>query len=62
VIGVVGGDVGDEVHELLPLLLPQLERDVANRTLLDPFHEMYGETCDLVPQPLRGDDRQVSAN
>jgi len=30
VVGVDGGDVGDEVHELLPLLLLQLERDVAN--------------------------------
>ncbi|KAK7335290.1 hypothetical protein VNO80_27068 [Phaseolus coccineus] len=57
VVGVDGGDVWDKVLELLPLLLLQLERDAANRTLLDPFHEMCGETCDLVPQLLRGDDR-----
>ena len=57
VLGVDGGDFGNEVHASLTLLLLQLERDAANRTLLDPFHEMCGETCNLVPQPLRGDDR-----
>jgi len=56
VVGVDGGDVGDKVHAALTLLLLQLERDAANRTLLDTLHEMGGETCDLVPKPLRGDD------
>jgi len=56
VFGVDGGDVGDEVHASLALLLLQLERDAANRALLDALHEMGGETCDLVPQPLGGDN------
>lgn len=52
VIGVDGGDVGDEVHASFALLLLQLERDATNSALLNALHEMSGEACDLVPESL----------
>jgi len=57
VIGVDGGDIGDEVHAAFALLLLQFERDTANRALLNALHEISGEACDLIPESFRGDDR-----
>lgn len=56
VVGGDGGDVRNEVHAALALLLLELEGDAANRALLDPLHEMGGETGDLIAEPLGGND------
>ena len=49
VVGVDGGDVGDEVHAALALLLLELEGDAAHRALLDALHQVRREPRDLVP-------------
>ena len=51
-----GGDVGDEVHAALALFLLKLERDPADRTLLDPLDEVGREPGDLVAEALGGND------
>ncbi len=50
-----GGDLRDEVHAPLTLLLLELEGDVADRATLDALHEVGGEAGDLVAHTLGGD-------
>lgn len=58
--GRVGRDgesrhVGDVLVLALTFLFLQTERDTADGALLDTFHQVGGETRDLVPQALGGD-------
>lgn len=46
----------------LSLLLLELEGDTSDGTLLNALHEVSGETGDLVPQALRGDDGDLIAD
>jgi hypothetical protein len=55
-IGLDGGDLRNEVHATLALLLLQLEGNTAYRSLLDSSHEMRDKTSDLVAQALGRDD------
>lgn len=47
------------VHSSLSLSLLELERDVANRSLLDSLHKMGDETGDLVSESLGRDDSNL---
>jgi hypothetical protein len=50
------GLLRNKVHATLALSLLQLQRDVANRTLLDALHKVSHEAGNLVAQTLGGDD------
>ena len=47
--------IGHKLHASLALLFLQLQADATNRSLLNALHQVGGEACDLVTQPLGGD-------